>query len=195
MDDFNTRFLAESKAHAKLLLDANVLIYAQEAFRATNLHLLEFLDQLSGRVDWYVASCVALKLHNGGSYDVTSLDKHVLNCDDIGMKMDSLPFIKENGDLGFVKLNALAGDDWAQICLAHNNPELIIATNDSAMFRSAHASLEGRAIAFHDLLDKLSPYWTVEPAWLRLKTWLIENKQPLRNNGSWIIDGQRSQSG
>jgi len=190
MDEFNTYMLSKSTARAKLLLDANILIYAQEAFNTLGIHLLNYLDRLEGLVDWYVASCVAVKLHNGGSYDLSSLNGKILNCDGMDSKMDSFPYIKEDGSLGFVKLNALAGDDWAQVALAHNIPDLIVVTNDSAMFKSAHASLNGRAIAFHQFLEDISNYWTLEQEWQSLSNWLMETKKPLRNNSSWTIEGQ-----
>ena len=190
-NDYNTHRLNESIAIAKLLLDANVLSYAQEAFIATGVHLLNYLDALEGKVDWFVASCVARDLHNNSMYDIKVLAPKILNCDSIDMKMEDFPFIKEDDSLGFVKLNRIAGDDWAQISLAHNHQDLIVVTNDSAMFKSAHASLEGRAIAFHDLLEKISPHWVGDKEWLQLKKWLNKNKKPLRNNSSWKIPGQK----
>jgi hypothetical protein len=86
-----------------------------------------------------------------------------------------------------VKLNRVAGDDWAQINLAYNYPELIVVTNDSGMFKSAHAVLDGRAMAFHELLKQLSPYWFYDDQWLYLKSWMNKNVKPLRNNSSWIL--------
>ena len=195
MDEANTHILSASNAKTKLLLDANVLIYAHEAYEATGIHLLNYLDRLQGLVDWFVAGCVAVNLHNGGTYNLLDLSPKALNCDAVDMKMNQFPYIKEDGDLGFVQLNSLAGDDWAQVCLAFNYPELVIVTNDSAMFKSAHAVLRGRAVAFHNFISELSPYWFTEKEWLSLKRWLIENKKPLRYNSSWIIKGQKERRG
>lgn len=191
VDATTTLILKSSRAKAKLLLDANVLIYAKEAFDATGTHLLSYLDQLSGVVDWYVGSCVVIKLHSAGTYDIGSLSPFILNCQAVDAKMNMFPYIKEDDSLEFVRLSSLAGDDWSQIVLAYNYPELIVATNDSAMFKTAHAVLNGRAIAFHNLLQNLSPYWFADTSWLRLKKWLIENKKPLRNSSSWIIPEQK----
>jgi len=185
MDDATTHILKQSKARAKLLLDANVLSYAQDAQKATGVHLLDYLDQLHGTLDWFVASRVAVDLYNSGIYP--GILRPILNCDSTNMKMGDFPYEKKDGSLGFVKLNRISGDDWAQISLAYNYPELIIVTNDSKMFKSAHAVLKGRAIAFHDFLDKISPYWFYDKKWLQLKSWLITNKKPLRNNSSWIL--------
>lgn len=192
MDVYNDKVLSESKALANVLLDANVLIYAQKAFKSLGYpHFLNFLDGLEGYINWYVASCVVIDLHNGGSYDLATLSKHMLNCNSIDMKMDQFPYIREDESLGFVKLNAVAGDDWAQIGLAHNYEKLIIVTNDAKMFKSAHATLEGRAIAFHDFLDKITLYYKDDKDWLKLKNWLLQNIKPLRNNSSWIIEDQK----
>lgn len=185
MDPANDHILGTSTARAKLLLDANIFVYAHEAHQATGYHLLDYLDTLSGKVDWFIASGVAMDLYKHGDYGL--ITKNLLNCDYVDMKMDSFPYTRKDGSLGFVKLNTVSGDDWAQICLAYNYPDLIIVTNDSRMFRSAHAALSGRAIAFHDFLEKLSPYWFYDKNWLALKNWLVDNKQPLRNNSSWIL--------
>jgi len=56
MDQSTTLRLKESTARAKVLLDANVLIYAHEAYEATGLHLLSYLDRLRGQVDWFVGT-------------------------------------------------------------------------------------------------------------------------------------------
>lgn len=185
MDEANTHILISSTARAKVLLDANVLSYAYDAHQATGYHLLDYLDTIKGRVDWFVSSGVAMDLYRHGTYGLIA--GNMLNCDYLDMKMNDFPYEKEDGSLGFVKLNTVSGDDWSQICLAYNYPELIIITNDSKMFKSAHAVLNGRAIAFHDFLTKLSPYWFYDNNWLNLKQWLIENKQQLRNNSSWIL--------
>lgn len=187
MDDANTHILGTSQARAKLLLDANIFAYAHEAHQATGYHLLDYLDTLHGgdTIDWYVASTVAMKLYRHGNYGL--IGRNLLNCNAPDMKMDHFPYEKKDGSLGFVKLNSLAPDDWAQISLAYNYPDLIVVTNDSAMFKSAHAVLKGRAIAFHDFLQKISPYWYYDKNWLKMKQWLIDNKKPLRNNSSWIL--------
>lgn len=193
MDVSNTHILSKSSARANVLLDANVLIYAQKAFVEIGYpHFLNFLDGLDGYINWYVASCVIMNLHNGGTYDLGSLSNHMLNCDAINMKMDQFPYIKGDDSLGFVKLNAVAGDDWAQIWLAHNYEKLILVTNDAKMFKSAHASLEGRSIAFHDFLDKMSLYYKDDREWKKLTKWFEQNINPLRNNSSWIIEDQKS---
>lgn len=192
MDEYNTHLLSESTALARVLLDANILIYSIEAFNEIGIQLLDYLEGLEGYIDWYVASCVAYELYKKGTYPYFSIpQKHMLNCDSIDMKMDQFPYIREDDSLGFVKLNSLAGDDWAQIGLAHNFESLIVATNDSKMFKSAHASLEGRAIAFHDLLNKITLYYPTDKNWAKLKQWFETNKKPLRNNSSWIIKGQK----
>lgn len=192
MDAYNEKTLSESKALANFLLDANVLIYAQNAYKALGYpHFLNFLDGIDGYINWYVASCIILKLHNGGSYDFNSLMRHELNCDAINMRMNQFPYIKEDDSLGFVKLNNIAGDDWSQIGLAHNYEKLIIVTNDARMFKSAHASLEGRAIAFYDFLNIVSSYYKNDKDWQKLEKWLITNIKPLRNNSSWIIEDQK----
>jgi hypothetical protein len=185
VDEANTHILKSSTARAKVLLDANVLSYAHDAHQATGYHLLDYLDTIKGRVDWFVSSGVAMDLYRHGTYGLIA--GNMLNCDYPDMKMNDFPYEKKDGSLGFVKLNTVSGDDWSQICLAYNYPELIIVTNDSKMFKSAHAALNGRAIAFHDFLTKLSPYWFYDNNWLNLKQWLIDNKKPLRNNSSWIL--------
>lgn len=192
MDQYNTHLLSESTALTRVLLDANILIYSMEASDKIGIQLLDYLEGLEGYIDWFVASCVVYELYKKGTYPYFSIpQKHMLNCDSINMKMDQFPYIREDDSLGFVKLNSLAGDDWAQIGLAHNFESLVIATNDSRMFKSAHASLEGRAIAFHDLLNKLSLYYPTDIDWARLKQWFESNKNPLRNNSSWIIKDQK----
>ena len=113
MDHYNDHILNECNAKAHLLLDANVLIYAQQAYEAIGVHLLDYLDRLDGLVNWYVASGVVMNLHNRGTYNMGQFFGKMLNCSDIGMKMDQFPYIKNNGDLAFVRLNKLAGDDWA----------------------------------------------------------------------------------
>ena len=185
MDDGTTFILNRSKARAKLLLDANVITYTQQAAETTGIHLLDYLDKLNGTVDWFVANCVAAELYNARI--LPGLLRNILNSNNPGVKMDQFPYKKKDGSVGFVKLNRVAGDDWAQINLAYNHPELIVVTNDSGMFKSAHAVLDGRAMAFHELLKQLSPYWFYDKQWLQLKKWLNENVRPLRNNSSWII--------
>jgi hypothetical protein len=59
------------------------------------------------------------------------------------------------------------------------------------MFKSAHASLEGRVIAFYDFLNIVSSYYKNDKDWQKLKKWLITNTKPLRNNSSWIIEDQK----
>lgn len=184
-DDATTFILQRSTAKAKLLFDANVLSYAQDAHQAIGVHLLDYMEKINGTVDWFVSSRVAVDLYNNKIYE--GIFRNILNCDYPDMKIDQFPYEKKDGSLGFVKLNSVSGDDWSQICLAYNYPELIIVTNDSKMFKSAHAVLNGRAIAFHDFLQKISPYWFYDKNWLALKQWLIENKKPLRNNSSWIL--------
>ena len=185
MNDATAYILQKSTARAKLLFDANVLSYAQEAHQATGFHLLEYMEKIRGTLDWFVSSRVAVDLYNNGIYE--GIFTNILNCDYPDMKMNQFPYQKKDGSLGFVKLNSISGDDWSQISLAYNYPELIIVTNDSKMFKSAHAILDGRAIAFHDFLQKISPYWFYDKNWLNLKQWLIDNKKPLRNNSSWIL--------
>lgn len=184
-DDANDFILNRSTAKAHLLFDANVLSYAEEAFKATGHHLLDYMESIHGTVDWYVGSRVATDLYNNKI--LPGILRNILNCDYPDMKVDHFPYIKIDGSLGFVKLNKISGDDWSQICLAYNYEKLIIVTNDSKMFKSAHAVLNGRAIAFHDFLDRVSPYWHDDKGWQELKRWLIENKKPLRNNSSWIL--------
>lgn len=192
MDEYNTLLLSESKAPVKVLLDANILIYAIEAYNVIGIQLLDYLEGLEGYIDWYVASCVEIDLYKSGTYPYFSFPQnHSLNCNYVDMKMDQFPYIKEDNSLSFVKLNSLAGDDWAQIGLAHNFESLIIATNDSKMFKSAHASLEGRAIAFHYLLKKISLYYPNDKDWSRLMHWFDKNVKPLRDNTSWIIKDQK----
>jgi hypothetical protein len=58
------------------------------------------------------------------------------------------------------------------------------------MFKTAHAVLDGRSIAFHQFLQELSLYWPADKNWLKLKAWFTENTKPLRNNSSWIIPGK-----
>ena len=185
MDESNTHILKSSTARAKLLLDANVLTYAQLAINETGVGLLEYLESLHGTVDWFVGSRVAVDLYNYGV--LPGILTNLLNCDYPDMKMNEFPYEKKDGSLGFVKLNTVSGDDWSQICLAHNYPELIIVTNDSRMFKSAHAVLRGRAMTFHELLKQLSPYWFHDKRWLKLKSWLSTNVNPLRNHSSWIL--------
>lgn len=185
MEDATTHILNKSQAKAKLLIDANVITYAQKANEATGIHLLDYLDSLRGTVDWFVGSCVAVELYNAGV--LPGLLRNILNCNKPVTKMEHFPYQKEDGSVGFVKLNRVAGDDWAQINLAFKNPELIIVTNDSRMFKSAHAVLQGRAMAFHELLNQLSPYWFYDRQWLKLNSWFIDNVKPLRNNSSWIL--------
>lgn len=185
MDDANTHILKRSKAKAKLLFDANVFSYSEEAYRATGYHLLDYMESIKGTVDWFVGSQLAVDLYNNKI--LPGILRNILSCNYPDMKMDHFPYIKKDGSLGFVKLNKISGDDWSQISLAYNYPELIIVTNDSKMFKSAHAVLEGRAIAFHDFLDKISPNWPDDKGWSVLKEWLIDNKKPLRNNSSWIL--------
>jgi hypothetical protein len=103
------------------------------------------------------------------------------------MKMDSFPYIKEDGSVGFVTLNKLASDDWGQIMLAYNHEDLLLVTNDSKMFKTARAVTEGRAIAFHDFFEKVSPYWDGDKGWGVLSGWFVENVGPVRNNSSWIL--------
>lgn len=185
MDDANRYLLDESGAKVKLLFDANVLSYAEEAYRATGCHLLGYMESIHGTIDWFVANDVAMNLYNNKI--LPGILTNILNSGSIGMKMDHFPYVKADGSVGFVKLNKLASDDWGQIVLAYNYEDLIIVTNDSKMFKSAHAVLNGRAIAFHDFLENVSPYWDGDENWSKLKGWLIENKKPLRNNSSWIL--------
>lgn len=185
MDDTNTHILSSSKARVKLLFDANVLSYAEDAYLATGFHLLDYMETIKGTVDWFVGSRVAVDLYNNKI--LPGILRNILNCDYPDVKMGDFPYVKKDGNLGFVKLNSLSGDDWSQICLAYNYQELIIVTNDSRMFKSGHAVLEGRAIAFHDFLDKISPYWEKDEGWKTLKKWLVENKKALRNNSSWLL--------
>jgi hypothetical protein len=189
MDENNTYILSASTARAKLLLDANVLSYSQRALEETGIDLLDLLDSLHGTVDWFVGSRVAVDLYNNGV--LPGVLKNLLNCDYPDMKMNEFPYEKKDGSLAFTKLNTVSGDDWAQICLAYNHPELIIVTNDSRMFKSAHAVLRGRAIALHDFLQQLSPYWLYDKNWLSLKAWFNTNIHPLRNNSSWILPGEK----
>lgn len=184
MDEANTFIISSSRARAKLLLDANIFSYAHDAHQATGYHLLDYLDTIKGTVDWFVSSGVAMDLYRYGTYGILP---NILNCDYPNMKMDQFPYEKDDGSLGFVRLNTVSGDDWSQICLAYNYPDLIIVTNDAKMFKSAHAALNGRAVTFHDFLDKISPYWSHDENWLRLRQWLIDNKEPLRNNSSWVL--------
>jgi len=188
MDETNTHILSLSKARAKLLFDANVLSYAQQAYNATGIHLLDYMDRISGTVDWWVSSRVAVDLYNNGI--LPGVLRNMLNCDYPDMKMNDFPYEKEDGSLGFVKLNTVSGDDWSQICLAYNYPELIIVTNDAKMLKSAHAVLRGRALPFHEFLKQVSPYWFYDKNWLQLKTWFVDNVMPLRNNSSWILPGE-----
>lgn len=185
MNDANDHILNSSKARALLLFDANVISYAEEGYLKTGYHLLDYMETIKGTVDWFVGSRVAMDLYNHKI--VPGILRNILNCDYPDMKMDYFPYIKTDGNLGFVKLNKISGDDWSQICLAYNYEKLVIVTNDSRMFKSAHAVLGGRAIAFHDFLDKISPYWEDDDGWQKLKEWLIKNKLPLRNNSSWIL--------
>jgi hypothetical protein len=149
------------------------------------VYLFDYLDRIKGTVDWYVGSSVAVNLYNNGI--VPGIFTNLLNCDYPDMKMNQFPYMKKDGSVGFVKLNSVSGDDWAQICLAYNHPELIIVTNDARMFKSAHAVLEGRAMTFHELLKQLSPYWFYDKQWLGIKEWFHDNINPLRNNSSWIL--------
>ena len=185
MDDATTFILNRSQAKAKILIDANVINYAQNAYDATGIHLLDYLDKLNGTVDWFVSSCVAAELYNAGI--LPGLLRNILPCNNPRTKMQHFPFQKEDGSGGLLKLNRLAGDDWSQINLAYHYPDLIIVTNDSRMFKSAHAVLQGRAMAFHEFLNQLSPYWFYDRQWLKLKTWFADNVNPLRNNSSWIL--------
>lgn len=150
--------LAKSTAGAKLLFDANVLSYAQDAFRETGYHLIDYMENIRGRLDWFVSSRIAVDLYNNKIYDGI-LSTYILNCDYPDVKMHLFPYMKKDGNVGFVRLNRISGDDWSQINLAYQYKDLIIVTNDSKMFKSAHTVLSGRAIAFHDFLDKISAYW------------------------------------
>jgi len=185
MNDVNAHILSKSTAKAKLLFDANIFSYAEDAYHATGYHLLDYMETIKGTVDWFVGSRVAVDLYNNKI--LPGILKNILNCDYPDVKMDQFPYVKKDGSVGFVKLNKLSGDDWSQICLAYNYQELIVVTNDSRMFKSAHPVLEGRAIGFHDFLEKISPYWQNDENWQTLLKWFIDNKHPLRNNSSWIL--------
>lgn len=185
MDEATTYILNKSQARAKLLLDANVINYTQSAYESIGVNLLDYLDSLNGTVDWFVASCVAADLYNARV--LPGILTNILNCNRPATKMDQFPYNKEDGSVGFVRLNRVSGDDWAQINLAFHYPELVIVTNDSDMFKSGHAVLDGRAMTFHELLKQLSPYWFHDRRWLALKAWLNDNVKPLRNNSSWVI--------
>lgn len=185
MDHANIHILGSSNAQAKLLLDANVFSYAEDAFRATGVHLLEFLESMKGTIDWFVANSVAMNLYNSGI--VPGIMTNLLNSNDPRVKMDHFPYLKADGSLGFVRLNKLASDDWAQITLAYNHEDLIIVTNDSKMFKTAHAITGGRAMPFHYFLREFGRNWAGNDDWERLERWFHANVEPLRNNSSWIL--------
>lgn len=188
--DVNEKTLAKSKAKYKLLLDQNVLIYSQKAFRDTGEHLLNYIDKTNGIVSWYVASCEIVKLHNAKEYNISSLSKNMLSCNDFPDKMSTFPFNKKDGSVGAVTLNKLQSDDFAQIILAQSLPDLWIVTNDSAMYKTAHAILDGRAIPFKVLIEQLRPFFFTDKHWLKLKKWFDENTPNIRNNSSWVIEGK-----
>ena len=185
MDYSNAQILDRSNAKAKLMLDANVFNYAESAFAATGVHLISYLNSLEGEIDWFVSSTVAVNLYNNGV--VPGIMSNILNSNDPGMKMDHFPYIKTNGSLGFVKLNKLASDDWGQITLAYNHQDLIIVTNDSKMFKSAHVITEGRVIKFHEFIKKIGMNWPNDDNWQTLEEWFLQNVPPLRNNSSWLL--------
>jgi hypothetical protein len=98
MDDPNTFILNRSKARAKLLLDANVITYAQQGAEATGIHLLDYLGKLNGTVDWFVANCVAAELYN--AHVLPRLLRNILNSNNPGVKMDQFPYKKKDGSVG-----------------------------------------------------------------------------------------------
>ena len=91
MDESNRQILAESKARAKLLLDANVLSYAELAYNATGYHSLDYLGTVHGTVDWFVGSRIAVNLYNSGT--LPGILPNILNCSYPDMKMNSFPYI------------------------------------------------------------------------------------------------------
>jgi len=188
MDLTNEHLLKSSPAKFKLLLDANVVSYAMKAEKAIGLNLLNFIDGTKDVVDWFIAGSVAASLANN---KVTpGIVTKILNCSALPVKMDLFPYRKPDGTVVAIKLNKLAGDDFAQVLLATQHEDLIIVTNDSAMFKSAHAILDGRAITFHELLKQMSPLWFPNKDWIELKNWFFANIKPLRNNSSWNLPVQ-----
>jgi len=174
----------------KVLFDANIFNYAAAAEESIGINLFAFLASCENSFNWYVIEFEAEKLLNSGKFNREIMYHHIIPCKDVGIKKMSggLPHInKQTGELEFWSLNTISYGDYMQVALAHNFPELTIITNDSKLFKSGHAVLDGRVVPFHTFIDEI-PYWRDNRDWVRLQKWFHENVKLLRNNSSWILE-------
>lgn len=187
-DYIEALFTRHPKA-TKVLLDANIFNYALLAQEAIGINLFAFLTECEDVFNWYVIQFEANNLLKSGKFRPDIMAQHMLPAEDVGIKkMGSVPHInKETQGLEFWNLNTLQFGDFMMISLAHNFPELTIITNDSALFKTGDAALDGRAISFHGFINTI-PYWKENPDWQKLQKWFNDNVKSLRNNSSWKLE-------
>lgn len=178
----------------KVIFDSNIFNYAVQANNNIGVNLFAFLAGIEEHFNWYIIQFEADKLMTSGNYRADIMEHHMLPCEDVGIKKieGGLPHINsETGELEFWNLNNLSYGDYMQIALAHNFPELHIITNDSKLFKSGHAVLDGRVTSFHAFINEI-PYWKDNKDWRLLRKWFNENIRPLRNNSSWKLEKKGS---
>lgn len=152
----NALFAQHSKA-TKVIFDANIFNYAVQAKNAIGINLFAFQAGVEDLFNWYTIQFEANRLIKSGNFRDDIMMQHMLPCEDVGIRkmQGGLPRINdETGELEFWNLNSLAYGDYMQIALAHNFPELSIITNDSKLFKSGHAVLDGRVVSFHTFMMK-----------------------------------------
>ena len=63
--------------------------------------------------------------------------------------------IEENGQIKYIVLNKVSAQDWGQVLLCQNHPELILVSNDRKLLKSAGIILKERVIGINALIDRM----------------------------------------
>ena len=63
--------------------------------------------------------------------------------------------IEEDGQIKYIVLNKISAQDYNQVLLCQNHPELTLVSNDRKLLKSASLILKERAIGINTFMDRM----------------------------------------
>lgn len=125
------------------LIDSSAFCRFEEVDRISDFSFLTYLKNVS-HVHFFVTNEVLMEIANGPrNLNFSFFNDYMLNAEvSFSPNYKENKFIiEENGILKYVELNKISGQDYGQIHLAQNHPELKIVTNDEKFLKSATSLL------------------------------------------------------
>jgi len=155
--DLNTNKITKFSNKKLFLIDSSAFGKIEELWKITGTNLLLLMEQ-SQKVHFFLSNEVCVELMKGPrELDCKFLIDHIINVEGSGsydLKENKF-IIEENGQTKYIVLNKISWQDYNQVILCQNHPELILVSNDRKLLKSAGFVIKDRVIGINALFDEM----------------------------------------